>query len=103
MEWTSVHIEAAKENCLKYMLFNQPIPQEVLDNIQTPSDNSSDGTKTNPIGVSQFTPERLKYLRDVSCLNDCNGNGQCESGMHIYLSISLCECIDGKTVRIKYK
>lgn len=87
MEWAQVHIEAIKDNCLRHVKFNQPIPKEVLDNIQRPSQNSSEDNTTTSTTASPdedqaliFTPEILETIKELSCLNDCSGNGQCVKG-----------------------
>lgn len=88
MEWTQIHIEAIKKECINMVEFNQPIPPEVLDLIKVPTtaNNTSWGTTTdipNPTTgqqTFQFTPDLLKNIKDVSCINDCSENGKCEKG-----------------------
>lgn len=98
MEWTQIHIEAIKKECINIVEFNQPIPQEVLEHIQPPSDPDNDTTANstkwstkNDISkpttwqqTFQFTPDLLRNIKDVSCINDCSGNGKCEKGKWPY-------------------
>jgi len=101
LEWTKVHIEALKQNCIDYVAYNQPIPEDVLKNATAPLPeewfNSTDYenettvtptptqiTTNGPITVTQnpgyFTSDLLDNLKDIGCPNDCNGNGVCQKG-----------------------
>lgn len=92
MEWAQTHIEAIKDNCKRHVEFNQPIPQDVLDNIQIPANNSSDddnSSTTSPVPISTtttaaptnvFSPQLLNNIREMSCPNDCSKKGTCTNG-----------------------
>ena len=103
MEWTQIHIEAVKKNCIKQVEFNQPIPQDILAKIIVPTDddngtyghdNDTNGNDTTwetttfiPTTVSNkqsfiFTRDLLTQIKEVSCINDCNENGKCIKGIY---------------------
>ena len=96
MEWTQIHIEAVKKNCISQVEFNQPIPQAVLAKITVPTDDNNDtyGNDTTaetmtflPTTASNqqsfiFTPDLLTQIKEVSCINDCSEHGQCVKGIH---------------------
>ena len=100
MDWTQIHIEAVKKNCIGQVEFNQPVPQDVMDTITIPTEDYNisygNGTlgkdttletttslpKTTSIQHSFiFTPELLTQIKEVSCINDCNEHGQCVKGI----------------------
>ena len=101
MEWAQIHIEAVKKNCIKQIQFNQPIPQDILAEINVPIDDESDTYQNDTTGESAtflrktssgqqtfiFTPDLLTQIKEVSCINDCYGHGKCIKG--IYFSAEL--------------
>ncbi|XP_053373990.1 uncharacterized protein LOC123532953 [Mercenaria mercenaria] len=103
MDWTNIHLEGIKKQCIYNMEVNQPLSDSVLSELnrltEDPNDfkkndseyNSSFSTTETPTTIVSaktpvtepsftFTPEMLEHIKSVSCLNDCSGHGKCSEG-----------------------
>lgn len=108
LKWTKVRIETLKQNCIAYILYNQPILNGVLKNATTPLPGNwinstieqdarkvtqapTQTTTSNSYTLTQdpgyFTSELLESLQDIVCINDCNGNGVCQKGMIVNVTV----------------
>lgn len=99
MNWTLMHLEAIKAQCINHVDVMQPIPEEELadllpslDNVTntTQPDSSFNTTLAVPIHIqpntssnSGFLSITLELLTDIkanSCPNECSGHGKCTNG-----------------------
>lgn len=106
MEWTHIHIEGLKKQCVYNVEVNQPISKEVMNDLNTMTKDPEVFTKNisnqttvtgastvTPVKTSTtppksahtfaFTPELLENMKSVSCPNDCSGHGRCSKGICI--------------------
>ena len=78
MDWTQIHIEGIKQACIEHLELHKPIPLEVLATTAVIVENN---TSTDHAFVSSLTPYDAEILignlKDVSCMNDCSGHGNC--------------------------
>ena len=97
LKWAKLRIEALKQNCIAHILHNQPIPNGVLKNATAPllarkvTHSPTQTATTNHYTLKQdpanFTYELLESLENIGCVNDCNGNGKCQNGMNVNVSV----------------
>ncbi|XP_060565970.1 uncharacterized protein LOC132724993 [Ruditapes philippinarum] len=108
MDWTNIHIEGIKTQCLYNIELNQPISDSVLSELneitKDPNDFNRNNTELNstttttrspttshetPVQKPPFkiTPEMLVVVNSLSCLNDCSQHGKCKNG--------TCDCDQG--------
>lgn len=97
MDWTNVHLEGIKKQCIYNIDVNQPLPAEVTSELNKLTNDPKDfkrnatNNQTNvaSTGMPQmpetnqsfiFTEELLETIQSISCLNDCSGHGKCERG-----------------------
>jgi hypothetical protein len=101
MDWTNIHIEGIKTQCLYNIELNQPISDSVLSELneitKDPNDFNRNNTELNstttttrspttshetPVQKPPFkiTPEMLVVVNSLSCLNDCSQHGKCKNG-----------------------
>ena len=89
MDWALTHLEGLKDICKHQVQINQPLPPEVLtDKTFTDALNDTDvnpienttAMVTNQPANNVFSPEFLANLEEISCLNECSGQGHCVNG-----------------------
>ena len=89
MVWAVTHLEGLKDICKHQVQINQPLPPEVLsdksftdalnDTDVNPTDATTPLPTTKPVH-NAFSPEFLANLEELSCLNECSGQGNCVNG-----------------------
>ena len=101
MEWAATHLEGVKSHCKYHVQVNQPLPPAVLadPNFQNPFNDSNENDistanttvvpATHQPVVQQFSPAFLDKIKELSCLNECSGNGVCINGKKQYFRCSM--------------
>ena len=89
MDWALTHLEGLKDICIHQVQINQPLPPDVLkeqsftDAVKETeviaSGTAPSSTTTKPVH-NAFSPEFLANLEEISCLNECSGQGNCVNG-----------------------
>ena len=83
MEWVQIDIEGIKQTCIQYLEFHKPISPEVIGGVTVIGEYESNSTSvstTAPILDSDSVTKLLQLIVDVSCVDDCNHNGDCVYG-----------------------
>ena len=91
MDWAITHLEGVKSHCKHQVYINQPFPPEMTSDpsfennaTESESDNNSTTNTNGTVTSSEaFTPEFLDKVEELSCTNDCFGNGVCNKGKHM--------------------
>ncbi|XP_053389303.1 von Willebrand factor D and EGF domain-containing protein-like [Mercenaria mercenaria] len=87
MDWALTHLEALKDKCMHEIKVNQPLSADELAEVDIIVNNTVINTETRlndsltlPL-IPTFSTELLETVEEVTCPNECNGNGKCEKGI----------------------
>lgn len=84
MDWTPTHLEAVKDKCMHEVKVNQPLPVYKLAKLTVHNMviNANSSTKDSEAlyNIPSFSKELLQSIEEMSCPNDCSGNGECKKG-----------------------
>lgn len=89
-----MHIEGLKQNCIKQVELNQPIPEDVLKMARAnlPTEWLSTTTEAPPTvanSANAFTAKLLQNLKNIGCPFDCYGHGECRNGVFSFIAFSF--------------
>lgn len=85
MEWVQIHIEGIKQTCIQYLEFHRPISPEIISQVTLINIEGTKETTPAPVLSPHSVAELLQVIKAVSCIDDCNHNGDCVDGKLVYL------------------